>query len=1054
MNTPTKKALKIAGISIGSLLVVLTIVITIALYFVFTPEKITPTVVKVANDNLNAKVDIERVELTFFSTFPRFGLRMHRGAVVSKALRDTAWQSTDTLATFKKATFVVKPIDFLLHKKLSVHRLALDSANVYAFKDENGVANWDIFAVTTDTMAVDTTENTNPYFANEVNLRRIALRHANVIFDDRETKLYTRIEDATLKLSANLNKERSLFNVEFDNRNILYWQDGQLLVNNIATHFTTDIEVNRVTNTLILNDALLNVNDIALDLKGTILRDTTARALNLDLSYGLHAPSVETVLHMIPESILKQNEVSANGDVMVSGTVKGFYGKEKMPLATIHVQINDASAQYAGMPYGIDELKADFSGQVDLMREQPSYFDLKIFRFRGAHTDIFAEARIDDLLGDPDIIFHTQSTIDLTALAQTFPLQEGVSIAGNLDADMRLHCRLSAIKNKNIGLIKAGGRIKMQQLALHDNNRDFHFTADATVGFIGNSWLGARINADNIKLDAPQINATLENLSAKIKTDIPKDTASIANVECEVDLAMLHAAVGDSLQLSCDKTAATIALMPGKRNPQKPLVRLDMRADSLRGSIDSTRIIIDKAGINLTAEQANDTVWTPNGAVGFNRLSILTPYCAHPIRLHKTAVTIGRRTITLKNATFRIGSSELVATGEVRNLFRALQGKRTLRAKLQLTSRNLNGNQLIRAFSFPTDTVTTVENDTTTTDLKLFVLPKNIDFELTTNLRKVKYGKMLFEDVVGNIDLRNQTIHLKELSMRALEADVKTTLVYQAKQPKQGYAGFNFDMQGINIGKLVDFIPSLDSIMPMLRSFQGTVNFNIAAESYLDSCMRLEIPSLRSAIHIEGNNLVLLDGETFAEISKTFLFKNKERNLVDSIAVNVSVEDGNVTVYPFLVEMDRYKAAVGGSQDLDMNFNYHISLLQSPVPFKLGLNISGSLDKMKFTLGKAKYKNAVTPVEVHKVDTAIANMGDQIIQDFRKVIQEERAARPRRGRRRNLLNDSTLQFTPDTTHQEWSDTVQRPANAPSGYDPIWDAGSDGNTSRPKGDNNK
>ena len=212
-------------------------------------------------------------------------------------------------------------------------------------------------------------------------------------------------------------------------------------------------------------------------------------------------------------------------------------------------------------------------------------------------------------------------------------------------------------------------------------------------------------------------------------------------------------------------------------------------------------------------------------------------------------------------------------------------------------------------------------------------------------------------------------------------------MIYQARNYRDGYAGFDFKLNKINIGKLVDFIPSLDSIVPMLRSFQGTVDFNVSAESRLDSCLRLKLPTLRSAIHVEGDSLVLLDGETFAEISKKFLFKNKERNLIDSIAVNISVADGNVTVYPFVIEMDRYRAAVGGTQDMDMNFDYHISILKSPIPFKLGLNISGNLDKMKFGMGKAKYKDAVTPVEIHKVDSTIVNMGEQIVRDFRRVMR-------------------------------------------------------------------
>ena len=43
------------------------------------------------------------------------------------------------------------------------------------------------------------------------------------------------------------------------------------------------------------------------------------------------------------------------------------------------------------------------------------------------------------------------------------------------------------------------------------------------------------------------------------------------------------------------------------------------------------------------------------------------------------------------------------------------------------------------------------------------------------------------------------------------------------------------------------------------------------------------------------------------------MFKNKKENVFDSISVNVTVHDGNVTVYPFLVEIDRYKAAVAVS---------------------------------------------------------------------------------------------------------------------------------------------
>mgnify|MGYP002297852935 CR=1 FL=1 len=341
----------------------------------------------------------------------------------------------------------------------------------------------------------------------------------------------------------------------------------------------------------------------------------------------------------------------------------------------------------------------------------------------------------------------------------------------------------------------------------------------------------------------------------------------------------------------------------------------------------------------------------------------------------------------LKNASMRIGRSNLTASGSVYGLYAAMKKGKMLKANLEIASRNLDCNQLINALNFPQDTLQ-AETDTVSSSepMQLFVIPKNIDFELKTNLKKVTYGNMVFENVKGAVDIRNQAVYLKKLTMRGLEADLETTLVYRARRKTRGYAGFDFRLRKVNIGKLVDFIPSLDTIVPMLRSFKGMVDFDATAEAVLDSNLNVKIPSLKAAMHIKGDSLVLMDGETFAEISKTLMFKNKKRNVFDSISVNLTVQDGNVTVYPFLLQIDRYKAAVGGTQGLDMNFNYHISVLKSPLPFKAGVNITGNLDKMKIRIGKAKYKDAVTPVEIRKVDSTRVNMGQEIIHSFEHVI--------------------------------------------------------------------
>lgn len=982
MNRQVKKTLKISGITLGTVLWVLLVAIAFVINFIVTPKKLTPVVLDAANQTLNAHLDMESVELTFFSTFPQFGLKVKNGSLVSKALNDSSWCKIDSLLSFKECVLTVNPIAYLTENRIVVHNLSLEEVAVYAYRNKAGKANWEVTRASTDTIPADTASTD---FNSEIDIRNIELKHANLVFDDRNTDIYSRIDDANLKLRLSLTKGVSTLGLKFDNKNILFWQQGELLVNKIATSLRTDIMVDRQTAVWKLKDTELDVNGIRLDVNGAFRRDTVAKTIGMDLEYGLHAPSMETVLRMIPKSYVKDSKVSAKGEVTVSGRVRGVYGDKKLPAVSLKIGIKEASAQYKGLPYGIDEVTADFDAYVDLMRHQPSYLNLKIFHFKGAHTEVLADAKVDDLLDDPLITFHTKSTVDLDALAKTFPLQESVTITGKLDADMGMKCRLSTLKKQDIGRMKLGGKLELKDFELKDTAKDFDFLGNATFRFRDNETLQAQMDVRKLVLRSRFLSSDIERLVANVSSTNPQDTNRIVSLQCDMEVSKLRASMGDSIKLYSARAKAQAALGPQEVDVTKPAIDFSLRADSLFFSAAGTRMAMNVAGIKMKADKLNDSLWMPKGIVGFNRLRFRTPEFGLPIRMSKTAVTVDGPKITLKNASVRIGRSNMTATGDMMGVYRAMTKGEKLTAHLSLTSDLIDCNQLINSLSFPEDT-TEVLTDSVPSEMKLFVIPRNIDFELQTDLKKVIFEKMLFENVHGAVDIKNQAIHLEDLSIRALDADMKAVMVYKAGSPRGGYAGFDFKIRNINIAKLVDFVPALDTIVPMLRSFKGRVMFDVAADARLDSAMNIRIPTLRSAIHIKGDSLVLMDGETFAEISKMLMFKNKKENVFDSISVNVTVHDGNVTVYPFLVEIDRYKAAVGGEQGLDMNFNYHISILKSPLPFKAGVNISGNLDKMKFRIGKAKYKDAVTPAAVHRVDSTRMNMGNEIVNRFRRVV--------------------------------------------------------------------
>ena len=61
MNTSIKKTLRTGAVVIASLIILLTGSIALLINFIFTPEKLTPMVLKAANQNMNAQLDMDGV---------------------------------------------------------------------------------------------------------------------------------------------------------------------------------------------------------------------------------------------------------------------------------------------------------------------------------------------------------------------------------------------------------------------------------------------------------------------------------------------------------------------------------------------------------------------------------------------------------------------------------------------------------------------------------------------------------------------------------------------------------------------------------------------------------------------------------------------------------------------------------------------------------------------------------------------------------------------------------------------------------------------------------
>ena len=477
----------------------------------------------------------------------------------------------------------------------------------------------------------------------------------------------------------------------------------------------------------------------------------------------------------------------------------------------------------------------------------------------------------------------------------------------------------------------------------------------------------------------------------------------------------------------------------------------EMRAasgDTLRRQPRGRRARPDSTA--TSSENSTWKDWEARGSVKFHQLKGFSRLFPLPLSVEGTNVRFNTNRVTLTNALVRMGNSDFTLSGDIIGIRRAVLGGGSLKTDFELRSDLIDCNQLMRAIgqgmsfseqlasnssigAFTEDSVAVLQQDTeqislatdtaaTDTTTQLFLVPKFLDMTLHTNAKHINFQDLQMTDVKGEVVVRDQSINLSELSMNSNIGSGDLTMVYTAKDEEGATMGFELSMDSILVDRLIGLFPAIDTLVPMLRSFEGVVDCQLTATCKTDSVMSILLPSLNVSCYLSGKNMVLLDGETFAEISKTLMFKNKKRNIIDSISVDFAIHDNQIEVFPFLVEMDRYKVAVGGTHNLDMTFDYHLSVLKSPVPFKLGIDIKGNLDDFKFKIVKCKYKDFLKPAKQAELDSTRRNVRENIREAIRAQIKE---AAPELG---NSLSHAEIRTPPPfPTEREIEEEEKREA---------------------------
>ena len=572
------------------------------------------------------------------------------------------------------------------------------------------------------------------------------------------------------------------------------------------------------------------------------------------------------------------------------------------------------------------------------------------------------------------------------------------------------YTNLDVTYNDSIAIKDSKGTLAIKLPSPHTNK---HFKELAQASLNGTNL---QIEA---QLDSNHTQFSILNSQLSIGIGDILDTTQFYTAVCQFDFDHLQGSM-DTINFDITQPEGTIEVYPTKKNKKNPTFAVAYNSQAIKANMGSfldinTKELKIEAKTNYTASEATEessqlSTLVETQYIASLQLSTLNPTIKFDFNDGLIAVDGFDADINIPTIKFQfrpnnfdieqsliiIDDSDFALSGNITNLKNFAKGRGLLRGNLKFQSEQTNIDQLMdlvnglgannqstdeivitddntdfaladnsqtvetQYIASQSDTLSTLNSQLSTPN-DPFIVPKKVNITLDTHIKKAIFGNHDIENLGGRLTIKDGEAILEQMGFTTDAAEMQLTGIYRSERRNHLFAGLDFHLLNIDIAKLIDLVPQIDTIVPMLSSFAGRAEFHIAAETYLRADYSPKMSTLRAAAALEGKDLVLLDSETFSTIAKYMMFNKKTENKVDSISVEMTVFRNEVDLYPFLISMDKWQAVLSGRHNLDNSFNYHISLTDCPLPARLGLDVKGTFDDLKFALVPCKYKALYKP---------------------------------------------------------------------------------------------
>lgn len=415
---------------------------------------------------------------------------------------------------------------------------------------------------------------------------------------------------------------------------------------------------------------------------------------------------------------------------------------------------------------------------------------------------------------------------------------------------------------------------------------------------------------------------------------------------------------------------------------------------------------------------------------------------AEDVNISKMLFRFTPQNLALDQLDAKMGKSDFSMRGKVDNYMAYIFKDSLLKGDFTFNSNYMDIDQLMGVTSTGTTApAESADPAASTEDAEPILIPENVDFNLNTSIKKVRYNGIDINDINGNVNMSKEVASLNNMTMKTMGGTVGLKGSYNTVDHNKPGIDFGYNLNDIDIQSLATNFVTIEKLAPIAKYAKGKISSNLTMKSSLQKNLEPIYSSLTGGGDLFTNMVTISGFEPLKKLSEEIKINKLADQTIKDLKAKFKFSDGKVSVTPFNVKLSGIDTRVEGSTSFEQDMDYKMTMnipkeMIPPSMIKLaeqGLSkVNGVLPKInvgsipdiipvKALVGGTVMKPKITTDFKDAILRATGNLKENLVNNVKETVKDTVKA---------IVNDKINEVKEDLNakKQEILDKAQKEAD--------------------------